>query len=70
MEVVNKIAATDATILLSGSSGTGKELVARAIHAASARAGGEFVDPLPGNRPSPSLEMTQDGSRTRYESGN
>ena len=43
MGIVDKIAATDATVLLTGPSGTGKELVARAIHARSGRAGREFV---------------------------
>lgn len=43
MRTVDKIAATDATVLLTGPSGTGKELVARAIHNKSGRAGGEFV---------------------------
>lgn len=43
MEVVDRIAATDATVLLSGPSGTGKELIARAIHTKSTRADGEFV---------------------------
>jgi len=43
MRTVDKIAATDAVVLLTGPSGTGKELVARAIHARSERAGGEFV---------------------------
>ena len=41
--VIDRIAATDATVLLSGPSGTGKELVARTIHAKSGRADGDFV---------------------------
>jgi two-component system NtrC family response regulator len=40
---VEKLAATDATVLLTGESGTGKELAARALHALSRRAAGEFV---------------------------
>ncbi len=40
---VEKIAGTEATVLLSGESGTGKELVARAIHQLSRRARGPFV---------------------------
>lgn len=38
-----KVAPTTAAVLLMGESGTGKELFARAIHGASARAGGPFV---------------------------
>ena len=43
MSVVEKIAPTDASVLLSGESGTGKEVVARAIHSRSARSGNSFV---------------------------
>ena len=41
--VIENIADTDATVLIRGESGVGKDLVARAIHAASARHGGPFV---------------------------
>jgi len=43
LEVVDRIAATDATVLLTGASGTGKERIARTIHARSHRAGGDFI---------------------------
>lgn len=42
-EVINKVAKTDATILIQGESGTGKELVARAIHYNSLRNKGAFI---------------------------
>ena len=41
--VVENIADTDATVLIRGESGVGKDLVARAIHAASPRRSGPFV---------------------------
>ncbi len=42
-KVLSKVAPTDATVLLEGETGTGKELVARMIHANSTRAGQPFV---------------------------
>jgi two-component system NtrC family response regulator len=41
--LVEKVAPTDANVLLLGESGTGKELLARAVHALSGRASGPFV---------------------------
>ena len=41
--LVNKVADTEATILITGESGTGKELVARAIHEQSSRRGSRFI---------------------------
>ncbi len=43
LQTVTTAAPTRATVLLEGESGTGKELFARAIHARSGRANGEFV---------------------------
>lgn len=42
-EVIRNVSTTDSTVLISGSSGTGKELVARAIHFNSKRASRPFI---------------------------
>jgi DNA-binding NtrC family response regulator len=42
MRMVETVAPTDSTVLIQGESGTGKEVVARYIHALSARAEGAF----------------------------
>src|SRR3954469_10389346 len=42
-EVVQKVATARTTVLITGESGVGKELVARAVHARSPRASGPFV---------------------------
>jgi transcriptional regulator with PAS, ATPase and Fis domain len=43
LKKATQVAATETTVLLSGDSGTGKEVVARFIHRASARKSGPFV---------------------------
>ena len=41
--LIRKVAPTDATVIIEGPSGTGKELAARALHSLSKRADGPFV---------------------------
>jgi DNA-binding NtrC family response regulator len=43
-EMIEKVAPTDARVLILGPNGSGKELVARSIHENSARAGAPFVE--------------------------
>jgi len=42
-DLVRKVANTEATVLITGDSGTGKELVAKAVHALSSRKAAPFV---------------------------
>lgn len=42
-QLIQRVAKTDATVLIQGESGTGKELVAHALHTQSHRAGGPFI---------------------------
>jgi len=43
LDQIQTVAPTDSTVLIEGETGTGKELIAHAIHARSSRRGGAFV---------------------------
>lgn len=43
-QMIDKVAVTEARVLVTGENGTGKELVARQLHEKSGRAGGPFVE--------------------------
>ncbi len=65
MRVASRIAATDAGVMLLGENGTGKDLLAHAIHANSRRADGPFITINCGAIPNDLLESELFG----YESG-
>lgn len=65
LQQIRQIAALDTSVLLQGESGTGKELVARIIHAGSARAKRPFLEVNCGALSEPLLESTLFG----YEKG-
>ena len=65
LDVLPDVAASDSVILILGPSGTGKELLARAIHTCSLRAGGPFVAVNCGALPDTLLESELFG----YEKG-
>ena len=56
LDLVAQVAQSRATILITGETGTGKELIANAIHAHSARAGQPFVPVHSGSVPPDLLE--------------
>lgn len=55
--IANRAAGSDAAVMLTGENGTGKELLARAIHAASSRRGGPFLAVRCKDTPEETLEL-------------
>jgi DNA-binding NtrC family response regulator len=58
LDLVGQVASSRSTILITGETGTGKELIAKAIHANSPRADRLFVPVNSGSLPSDLLEST------------
>ena len=58
LDLVSQVAPSRATILLTGETGTGKEMIAKAIHAHSPRAEQPFVPVNSGSLPPELLEST------------
>lgn len=56
LNLVERVADSEATVLITGNSGTGKELIAKAIHYNSSRANGPFIPINCGAIPSELLE--------------
>lgn len=56
MDMIKVVASTDTTVLITGDSGTGKTLAARAIHTHSSRAGKPFIEVSCGALPDTLLE--------------
>lgn len=63
-ETIRKIAVTKSNVLLAGETGTGKELFARAIHAAGPRSDEKFLAVNCGTRPQELLESQLFGAGT------
>ncbi len=61
LNIAEKVATTDSTVLLMGESGTGKELVARYVHSQSRRDGNPFVPVNCGAIPADLLESEMFG---------
>ena len=58
LDLVSQVAASRATILITGETGTGKELIAKAIHANSPRSDQVFIAVNSGSMPADLLEST------------
>ena len=61
--LIERLAPSDATLLITGESGSGKELAARAIHQLSTRAKGPFVEVNAGSLPATLFEAELFGAK-------
>jgi two-component system nitrogen regulation response regulator NtrX len=65
-ETIEKVAATDARVLVTGENGSGKELVARWLHEKSNRAGGPLIEVNCAAIPSELIESELFGHEKRF----
>jgi DNA-binding NtrC family response regulator len=70
LERIGQAADSGASVLVRGDEGTGKEVIARLIHACGARRAGPFVTVRPGSSPSPATEPGAIGSTDAQPAGN
>lgn len=65
-EIIQKVAATSSTVLVTGENGTGKELAAREIHKLSARRHGPFIEVNCAAIPTEMIEVELFGNVENY----
>ena len=70
LERIGQAAESGASVLVRGDEGTGKEVIARLIHACGARRAGPFVTVRPGNTPSLAAEPAAFGAAEAQPMGN
>jgi two-component system, NtrC family, response regulator AtoC len=70
LERIGQAADSGASVLVRGEEGTGKEIIARLIHACGARRAGPFVTVRPGTGPHASAEPESFGSTDLQPAGN
>ncbi len=70
LERIGQAAESGASVLVRGDEGTGKEVIARLIHACGARRAGPFVTVRPGNTPSLAAETAAFGAAEAQPMGN
>ena len=63
LDLVSRVAQVDATVLITGESGVGKERIARMVHDTSPRARGDFIEFASAKSPYLQCKLMQVGDR-------